>query len=166
MFLNRTPLQYAPRAFYTFDNSLIDNDVNYYGFEKSKEYQEVYDRVLSSPIGTMDIYDSPYFGQGNGAYRELDRVYEAYRARFVGLDDIRQPVTVINLDDIRQPVKKDYTDPAFEMCPPGTMMIDGVCVGVGAPTKSDPDPFNPRSTTSTISPALILAAAAAFFFAG
>ena len=95
MFLNSTPLQYTPRAFYAIDNSLIDNDVNYYDFQKSKEYQDVYDRILSSEIQTMDVYVSPYFGQGSGAYRELDRIYEAYRARFVDLDDIRQPVTVI-----------------------------------------------------------------------
>jgi len=53
------------------------------------------------------------------------------------------------------------------MCAPGEMMVDGVCVGVGAPTKDNPYPYNPRSTTSTLSPMLILAAAAAaFFFAG
>lgn len=48
-------------------------------------------------------------------------------------------------------------------CPPGTMTVDGVCVGVGSPEE-----FLKRQTTKNqgISPALILAAAAAFFFAG
>lgn len=123
MFLNSTPLQYSPRAFYTIDNSLIDNDVNYYDFVKSKEYQEVYNNSLSSEIQTTEAYFSPYFGSGHSGYRELDKVYEAYRQRFVGLDDIRQPVTVIG--DLKR------TD-----------------------------------ASAGISPALILAAAAAFFFAG
>jgi len=59
----------------------------------------------------------------------------------------------------------------FDGCPPGSMMCNGVCVGVGAPTAERPNPFvcpddKVTTTTSTISPALILAAAAAFFFAG
>jgi hypothetical protein len=124
MFLNSSPNEYTPLAFFVVDNSLIDNDVKYYDFQKSKEYEDVYNNVLSSEIQTMDVYDSPYFGQGNGAYRALDRAYEAYRQRFVGLDDIRQPVTVIG--DLKR------TD-----------------------------------ASAGISPALILAAAAAaFFFAG
>jgi hypothetical protein len=43
------------------------------------------------------------------------------------------------------------------------MMVDGVCVGVGSP-----EDFLKRQTTKNqgINPALILAAAAAFFFAG
>ena len=123
MFLNLSPPNYTPRAFFVVDNSLIDNDVKYYDFENSKEYQEVYNNSLSSEIQTAEAYSSPYFGQGSSAYRELDKVYEAYRQRFVGLDDIRQPVTVIG--DLKR------TD-----------------------------------ASAGISPALILAAAAAFFFAG
>jgi hypothetical protein len=124
MFLNSTPRQYTPRAIFGPDRaSLTDNDVNYYGFLQSKEYDEVYEAVLMQPVQSMDVYDSPYFGQGSGAYRELDKVYEAYRQRFVGLDDIRQPVTVVS--------ELKRTD-----------------------------------ASAGISPALILAAAAAFFFAG
>ena len=97
MFLNSSPREFTPRAIYGSDRaSLTDNDVNYYGFLDSKEYQEVYKNVLMQPVQSIDVYDSPYFGQGNGAYRELDKVYEAYRQRFIGLDDIRQPVTVIS----------------------------------------------------------------------
>ena len=118
---------------------LIDQDVDYYGFLTSQEFKNLQDYVMQ--YMPMDVYVSPYFGQGNGAYRELDRVYEAYKSNL--------PITTM-------PVR-------YLNCPPGTMIVDGVCVGVGAPTKSDPDPFNPRSTTSTINPMLILAAAAAFF---
>lgn len=90
MFLNESPKEYTPRAFFVVDNSLIDNDVKYYDFQKSKEYQDVYNNVLSSEIQTTEAYFSPYFGSGNGAYRELDKVYEAYRQRFVGMGDTRQ----------------------------------------------------------------------------
>jgi len=50
-------------------------------------------------------------------------------------------------------------------CPPGSMMVNGVCVGVGNPDMID---FLKREAAKNqgISPALILAAAAAFFFAG
>ncbi len=51
-------------------------------------------------------------------------------------------------------------------CGFGSMMVDGSCVGVGAPTEENPNPFKPHTATSTINPMLILAAAAAFFFAG
>lgn len=61
----------------------------------------------------------------------------------------------------------------YDGCGTGAMMCDGVCVGVGAPTAENPDPYKcPKvekviSTTSSINPMLILAAAAAaFFFAG
>ena len=111
MFLNRTPEQ----------TNLVDQDVDYYGFFTSDEFKGLQDYLIG--YLAMDVYDSPYFGQGNGAFRELDKVYEAHRQRFVGLDDIRQPVTVIG--DLKR------TD-----------------------------------ASAGISPALILAAAAAFFFAG
>ena len=111
MFLNKTPIQ----------TNLVDQDVDYYGFLTSEEFKGIQDYLIG--YLPMDIYDSPYFGQGSGAYRELDKVYEAYRQRFVGLDDIRQPVTVIS--------ELKRTD-----------------------------------ASAGISPALILAAAAAFFFAG
>jgi hypothetical protein len=81
--------------------------------------------------------------------------------------------------------KADAAGHVFDVCPPGSMMCNGVCVGVGAPTAERPNPFicpdesnlpidipqpDPsvkRVTTSGgINPALILAAAAAFFFAG
>ena len=100
---------------------LIDQDVDYYGFLASQEFKNLQDYIMQ--YMPMDVYVSPYFGQGSGAYRELDKVYEAYRQRFVGLDDIRQPVTVIG--DLKRTV-----------------------------------------ASAGISPALILAAAAAFFFAG
>ena len=138
MFLNSTPLQYTPRAFYTIDKSLIDNDVNYYDFQKSKEYQDVYNNVLSSEIQTMDVYDSPYFGLGSGAYRALDRAYEAYKSQIAA--------------------GRAAKDTVFEVCPPGSRMVDGVCVG-------DPSTYGP-TTTSTVNPVLILAAAAAAFFIG
>jgi len=73
---------------------LIDQDVDYYGFLASQEFKNMQDYIMQ--YVPMDVYDSPYFGQGSGAYRELDKVYEAYRQRFVGLDDTRQPVTVIS----------------------------------------------------------------------
>ncbi len=59
----------------------------------------------------------------------------------------------------------------FDVCPPGSMMVDGVCIGdpstygpIG-PEIFAPDP-NVKTATPGISPLLILAAAAAFFFAG
>ena len=79
------PSTYGPRI-------LIDQDVNYYGFLKSTEYNN-WMKSIEGQVLTMDIYDSPYFGfQGSGVYADLDKVYEAYRERFVGLDDIKQPV--------------------------------------------------------------------------
>ena len=50
----------------------------------------------------------------------------------------------------------------FDVCPPGAMMVDGVCVG-------DPRTYGPditKTATPGISPLLILAAAAATFFIG
>ncbi len=57
----------------------------------------------------------------------------------------------------------------FDVCPPGSMMVDGVCVGDGGAPLPVPVPVPvPVPTPNTgISPMLILAAAAAaFFFAG
>ena len=77
------------------DQKLLDYNVDFYGFFQSTEYDNWMESIKGQTL-TMDMYDSPYFGmQSSGAYRELDRIYEAYRARFVDLDDIRQPVTVI-----------------------------------------------------------------------
>jgi len=74
---------------------LLDQDVDYYGFLESKEFNNWMESIKGQ-TRTMETYDSPYFGlQSNSAYRELDRIYETYKARFVDLDDIRQPVTVI-----------------------------------------------------------------------
>ena len=82
------PSTYGPRI-------LIDQDVNYYGFLQSTEYNN-WMKSIEGKMLTMDVYDSPYFGfQGSGVYADLDKVYEAYRQRFVGLDDIKQPVTVV-----------------------------------------------------------------------
>ena len=53
-------------------------------------------------------------------------------------------------------------DTVFEMCPPGTMMVDGVCVAVDISREE----MERRLVSTNISPALILAAAAAYFFAG
>jgi hypothetical protein len=138
MFLNSSPLQFTPRAIYGADRaSLTDNDVNYYGFLESKEYQEVYETVLMQPVQSMDVYDSPYFGQGSGAYRELDKVYETYRQRFVDLND-----TVFDKEEFLRGQQK--TQEKFNEY-----------------LKSQEKQLNPG-----INPALILAAAAAFFFAG
>jgi hypothetical protein len=56
----------------------------------------------------------------------------------------------------------------FDVCPPGSMMVDGVCAGDGGAPLPVPVPVPvPVPTPNTgISPALILAVAAAFFFAG
>jgi len=148
MFLNSSILQYTPRAIYGSDKArLTDNNYNYYGFLESKEYQDVYDRVLSSPILTMDVYNSPYFGEGNGGYRELDRVYEEYRAKY--FDTFEQPQKVKSQED----------------CPEGYLYFNEYCVP-GLDPITDETVKRVTTTTSTISPALILAAAAAFFFAG
>jgi len=66
-----------------------------------------------------------------------------------------------------------------DMCPPGSMMVDGVCIGdpstYGPKVLIDQDikqpvtvvtEFKKTDTTGGINPALILAVAAAFFFAG
>lgn len=56
----------------------------------------------------------------------------------------------------------------FDVCPPGSMMVDGVCVGDGGTPLPIPVPIPvpvPVPTPNTgISPMLILAAAAAAFF--
>jgi hypothetical protein len=105
------PSTYGPRI-------LIDQDVNYYGFLKSTEYNN-WMKSIEGQMLTMDVYDSPYFGfQGSGAYAGLDRLYEAYKSNL--------PI------DITQP---------------------------------DPNVKRVTSTTSTINPLLILAAAA-FFIGG
>ncbi len=76
----------------------------------------------------------------------------------------------------------------FDVCPPGSMMVDGVCIGDPStygpavlPTPVTPKPpvlatkdfsvpvdetGRPTSGNTGISPLLILAVAAAFFFAG
>ena len=60
----------------------------------------------------------------------------------------------------------------YDGCGAGAMMCNGVCVGVGAPTAERPDPYKCPdvekviTTGGGINPALILAAAAAYFFAG
>ena len=56
------------------------------------------------------------------------------------------------------PAPPNNGETVFDQCPPGSMMVDGVCVG-------DPSTYGP-TTTSTISPMLILAAVAAYFIAG
>ena len=108
MFLNKTPVQ----------TNLVDQDVDYYGFLTSDEFKATQDYLIG--YLAMDVYDSPYFGQGSGAYRELDKVYEAYRAKFVN------------------------------------RVFPG----------EDLDELKRTDASAGISPALILAAAAAFFFAG
>ena len=50
----------------------------------------------------------------------------------------------------------------FDMCPPGSKMENGVCV----PDSSTYGPDITKTATPGVSPMLILAAAAAFFFAG
>lgn len=60
----------------------------------------------------------------------------------------------------------------FDMCPPGTMMVDEVCLGAGGPeqfaerdaaAKAKADAKTLAQQNTGISPLLILAAAAAFF---
>lgn len=53
----------------------------------------------------------------------------------------------------------------FPVCPPGQLEVDGVCVSVGNPEMIN---FLKREAAKNqgINPALILAVAAAFFFAG
>ena len=83
MFLNET----RSKDQYFETPKLIDQDVDYYGFLKSKEYKNIEDYVMQ--YMPMDVYDSPYFGLGSGAYREMDRVYEAYKSELP--IDILQP---------------------------------------------------------------------------
>jgi hypothetical protein len=132
------------------DPGLTDFGVNYYGFLESKEYKDIEDYVMQ--YMPMDVYDSPYFGLGSGAYREMDRVYEAYRAKY--LASFKEPKKIKSQEE----------------CPEGYLYFNESCVR-GLDLRIDvlqPDPNVKRvtTTTSTISPALILAAAAAFFFAG
>ena len=54
----------------------------------------------------------------------------------------------------------------FDVCPPGSMMVDGVCVGDGGAPLPIPVPVPVPTPNTGISPVLILEAAAAFFFAG
>jgi hypothetical protein len=103
--------EYAP-------TKLLDQDVNYYGFLESKEHDN-WMKSIEGQMLTSDIYESPYFGMmPSGAYRELDRVYEAYK------------------------------------------------ISLGVDKKVFIDPRERENFGGGISPALILAAAAAFFFAG
>jgi uncharacterized protein (DUF1330 family) len=52
-------------------------------FYASPEYQTYQTQLGENPIGTMDIYESPYFGfQGSGSIgRAQDRAYEQYLSR-------------------------------------------------------------------------------------
>ena len=148
MFLNRSLKQ---------DPGLTDFGVNYYGFLESNEYKN-WIKSIEGQMLTSDTYDSPYFGfQPSGAYREMDRVYEAYRQRFVGLDDItvsdetyRRELAQREASKGCPPKYPDYSD-TFNSCIGYTDR--GIIVG-------------PKPTSPGISPLLILAAAAAFFFAG
>ncbi len=54
----------------------------------------------------------------------------------------------------------------FDVCPPGSMMVDGVCVGDGGAPLPVPVPVPVPTPNTGISPLLILAAAAAAFFIG
>lgn len=68
------------------DQKLLDYNVDYYGFFQSTEYDNWMESIKGKTL-TMDMYDSPYFGmQSSGAYRELDRVYEAYKSQIDLLD--------------------------------------------------------------------------------
>ena len=114
------PSTYGPRI-------LIDQDVNYYGFLQSTEYNN-WMKSIEGQILTSDIYDSPYFGfQGSGAYADLDRVYENYKSN---------------------------------------LLIEKNPIRIIGPEIFAPDPNVKKGTTGGINPALILVAAAAFFFAG
>lgn len=99
---------------------LIDQDVDYYGFLTSDEFKASQDYLIG--YLSMDVYVSPYFGQGSGAYRELDKVYEAFKSKVLSSDARPMGLTA--------------------------------------------EQYYAKRETSGISPALILAAAAAFFFAG
>lgn len=114
------PSTYGPRI-------LIDQDVNYYGFLQSTEYNN-WMKSIEGQMLTMDIYDSPYFGmQGSGAYASLDRLYESYKSN---------------------------------------LLIEKNPIRIIGPEIFAPDPNVKTGTTGGINPALILAVAAAFFFAG
>ena len=123
MFLNKTPKERI---------GLVDQDVDYYGFLTSDEFKGIQDYLIG--YLPMDVYDSPYFGQGSGAYRELDKVYEAYRAKFVN--------RVFPGEDLDE-LKLNRVFPSEDL-----------------------DELKRTDASAGISPALILAAAAAFFFAG
>ena len=106
------PSTYGPRI-------LIDQDVNYYGFLQSTEYNN-WMKSIEGQMLTMDIYDSPYFGfQGSGVYAGLDKVYEAYKS-----------------NQVRRSTELPITYPD---CPPGSKMENGVCVG-------DPSTYGPSNT--------------------
>lgn len=129
------------------DPGLTDFGLNYYGFLESKEYSD-WMKSIEGQMLTSDTYDSPYFGfQSSGAYRELDLIYEAYRAKY--LASFEEPKKVKSQEE----------------CPEGYLYFNGYCVR-GLDPITDETVKRVTTTTSTISPALILAAAAAFFFAG
>lgn len=77
MFLSRTPVR-TPVA------DLVDQDVDYYGFLTSDEFKATQNYLIG--YQALDVYDSPYFGEGSGAYRELDKVYEAFKSKVLSGD--------------------------------------------------------------------------------
>jgi hypothetical protein len=141
MFLNRAFKQ---------DPGLTDFGVNYYGFLESEEYKN-WLKSIEGQILTSDMYNSPYFGfQSSGAYSELDRIYEIYKANYL-LSGTFDPIKVISQQE----------------CPDGYLYFNESCVrGLDPIDPTDPTIKRVTTTASTISPALILAVAAAFFFAG
>jgi len=74
MFLDKTPVQ----------TNFVDQDVDYYGFLTSDEFKATQDYLIG--YQALDVYESPYFGQGSGAYRELDKVYEAFKSKVLSRD--------------------------------------------------------------------------------
>jgi len=81
-------------------------------FYASPEYKEFNAQLGDNPIGTMDMYESPYFGMmSSGSIgRAQDRVYEQYLAR-------TQPQIAT------QPIAPEVVMPAIQAASPAVTQI-------------------------------------------
>ena len=97
----------------------------------------------------------------NMAQPEIDarNAYLAEMAKKSSEDAAKAKAIADNFAKTAEDAKRVSTTTEIEFCPPGSKMENGACV-------PDSSTYAPVTTSGGINPALILAAAAAYFFAG